>query len=178
MAQYAHKGKHPNERLPTKWVEGLDKALFETPYTDNDCGQQIWGGWNVEGQREWAILKKEIKVAKAKVIEIQEDDKTFTITKFDHVEDIFLKLLTSTEQGKKGPAKAAKAKAPSERELFDPNADSDEEVENGAGAVADVAKGNVKKPKAKTAAVAAKRSSDRVKAADKTGPSKKAKNKK
>ena len=151
MAQYKHKVGHPNDNLPTKFEEGkgYDKAMFTTPYTVSDAGQQPWGGWSLTGQQEWAKMKKAIKAAKKKMVpvEVENDDgeeeenageeddgKTFEMRHVDKVEEDFLKLLLDLEKRTDPPApKAAKAKPPTEREKYDPNADSDDEDDANGG---------------------------------------------
>ena len=169
VAQFAHKVKHPNDKLPSKFVEGkgYDKALFTTPYTDNDCGQQKWGGWNLKGQQEWAKMKKAIKVARAKKVEVKKDGKTFEMRHVDQLEGEFLKLLLKAENMTDPPAqRAAKGKAPSERETFDPNADSDDEDEDD-----EAPKGDDKAPKEDDKA--ARRTSTRGKGGQGGGKAKK-----
>ena len=147
-AQFAFKANNPNERLPLKDEEGkkYDKALFKTPYTDNDCGQQKWGGWNIEGQKEFLKIRKEIKQAKKAKTEVQEGEETKEVNKFEQVEEDYMKMLIQADNiAQVNTQRPPAARAPNERDTFDPNPDDssdDEEDDDDDAKGAGKAKGN------------------------------------
>ena len=130
-AQFAFKANNPNERLPLKddKTKNYDKDLFKTPYTDNDCGQQKWGGWNLEGQKEFLKIRKEIRQAKKAKIQVQEGEETEEVNKFEQVEKDYMKMLIEADDIAQVHAQRPPpaARAPNERDTFDPNAYSDSE---------------------------------------------------